>query len=332
MTYITKAYAHRYRALQRKAAASPLLFAAEAQAAYQACTRTLRREARQLDTAALEAGPFYSLWQETIVPQCAAIAAAADDAKLRKELSRSLLLEPADAARYAQTLAIRRRSEYLETVLETTYAPREHRARQAAARFLARPDATNEEYIQRYVDWQLSMAVARDAGIAVYDVHATLLRRGLLRTRVRRQTKRLVRATNRELRALSRELREIEAYDNGLIPSLFALSIDLVSVRAAYRAYEKALKAVAPGDRTPAQQLALYEEATTAIRTQHLEKLAGAHGLQDIQRAANEIDAVLLRVFDLSNREYNELMNLLKRYRDIGREQTRLQTLLRRPA
>lgn len=330
MSYITETYPHRYRALQRKATATPLVFEAEARLVYRAYTRRERRETLQLNKAVFTADEFYAAWQDEIVPKTATITKAATDTKLQKELTRSLLLEQKQPEQYAASLAAQRHAEYQEAFLETHYTPHEQQARQAAARFLAQPVETNEERIQRYIDWQLYSAVADDYEMAVYDAQASLLKRSLLRGKVRRQTKRLVRTARRGLRKLAKELSAIEAHDKGLVTALVAVSIDLVSVRAAYRSYEKALKALSEDKQTPAARLSLYKEATEKIREDHLASLVGAHGLQDIQRAASEIDTVLLRVFDLSNREYNELMNLFKRYRDIQREQTRLQTLLRR--
>ena len=331
MSNIAKAYPHRYRALQRKATATPLVFESEARLVYRAFTRDMRREATLLDTASFGAGEFYIAWRDEIVSRDEVIAKAATDTKLQKELTRSLVLEKEEAEQYAVSLVQKRHEEHKAAFLDEKYSPKEKRARHAAALFLERTQESNEERVQRYIDWQLYHVVADDYEMTVYDPQAPILKKLVLRSKVRRQTKRLVRMTRRGLRKLAKERGAIEAHDKGIITALVAVSIDLVSVRAAYRAYEKSLKTLGDDEQTPAAKLTLYKEATEKIREEHLASLVGAHGLQDIQRAASEIDTVLLRVFDLSNREYNELMNLFKRYRDIQREQTRLEILLKRP-
>ena len=56
--------------------------------------------------------------------------------------------------------------------------------------------------------------------------------------------------------------------------------------------------------------------------------MPGLANLSDTQKAAKEIDGVLLAVFDLSNEQRNDIMSLLKRYRELIRERETLLTMI----
>lgn len=110
---------------------------------------------------------------------------------------------------------------------------------------------------------------------------------------------------------------------------LFGLKIDYVSVLAARQEYEKALARLGKKSaNSPAKRLALYEKKTEDLRAEYLATVPGLANLSDTQKAAKEIDGVLLAVFDLSNEQRNDIMSLLKRYRELIRERETLLTMI----
>lgn len=331
MSKLTNMYANRYRALVRDAQAQPLLFRATAQQVFQAFSRKERTENSLLTTESTSAIEFYSQWNAQLVPEITAIEQATTAKSLQKDVVRYLLLNTDQATELISSLVLQRSVQIINQFIEQFYKNSERKARKAAKRFILRSMDENSEYIERYITYSLYRQVALEERMTIYDAHASLITRLAQSIRQSQEISSLRRRTHRQMRVNSRLMSTIEQQNEGLVASLFALNIDLVAIRSAYQSYEKALDKLSDTQKkSPSKQLALYEKETASLRAAHLESISGIHGLQDTKRAAAEIDAVLLRIFDLTNRQYNELMTQLKRYRDLEREQKRLTTRLKR--
>jgi hypothetical protein len=329
MTKLTNTYASQYRSLVREAQVRPLIFRRHARHALRNFSRKERRLSLKLNGDVTDSLYFYTQWEKQLVPQLETLQQASKAKTLRKELSQRLLFEDQEIDGVLASLIAQRSSELTQQLLDDAYKRSERKALKAARRFMARPLDENIDFIKRDIQYRLYKQVAREERITLYDTHTFLFRRLVQLLRETRQVRRLTRRTKRQQRKNNRIISTLEQQNDGLIASLFALRIDLISIRSAYQSYEKALKKLPEsGRKSPSKQLALYEKETASLREAHLESIAGIHGLQDIQRAATEIDAILLRIFDLNNREYNQLMAQLKQYRDLQREQKHLIALL----
>jgi len=331
MSKLVNLYASRYRGLVHEAQTHPLVFRRNAQIAFENYSRRDRTESARLSTDSADTLSFYQAWEHTLLPQLETIESAVNSKPLHKEIAQRLLLNDAEATERIAQLVRQRTADLTEQLITELYKPNERKARKYARRFITRRLEQNLANIEHYVEYGLYKLVAREERMTIYDRHALFMKRLVQAVRAFNQERTLIRRTKRQLRHNNRLMSTIEQQNDGLIASLFALRIDLVAIRSAYQSYEKALKKLSETARkSPSKQLSLYEKETADLRASHLESVAGIHRLQDIQRAAAEIDAVLLRIFDLDNRRYNELMSLLKQYRDLQREQKQLTQRLKK--
>ena len=323
-------YSARYRSIEQEAALTPLIFRQHAREAMKHYSDELRHEDIILDAQDSFALKFYTYWQETLVPNIETIKTARANKKLLKEIMGSYLLSEEKARKLIQKLIRDQISEQENNALSEFYLPYERKARKIATKFLRRSEKENSERIEKYISYELYSTVAKENGFSIYDAHALLVARVFQGLSEQSQIKTHIRQTKKRMKAIDTLTAELETQNDGLIASIFALRIDLVTIRANYQKYEKALQKLSETARkSPAKQLSLYEKETSAIRSAHLDAVSGMQSLQDIQHVAKEIDTVLMRVFDLTTRQYNELMLQMKEYRELTRERSELDKSLK---
>lgn len=332
MNALIKQYDDQYSAMSHEAEVSPLTFRKKARDVMAAFTREQRRESRFLTTSTADPLDFYQAWDE-IVPDVRVVQEAPAVKSVIKSLQRHLVLEEATAVTMLQRLSSERLAEIYEKLLSQVYPDRERRAVRAARKVLQRDEQAVRAQWTAYVNYALYKACAQEHGYVVYDRQALLLSRLLTGLTERVQVKRFVRRTTKLIEKNQRQVAALEAQDEGILSLIFSLRIDLVAMRAAHRRYEKAHQALALEDQQkPSLRLALYEKEAAELRSQHLESLPAVETLQDIRKAADEVDRVLLRIFDMDTRSYNELMSRMKQYRELIRERDRLGRLVKQPA
>ena len=323
-------YAVRYRTIQQESIISPFVFRRNAREAFKNYSEALRSESNALTTDTTSANTFYTQWQEQLIPSLEIIKSAASNKRLLAEIKKSFLLPEDAALQLVEKMSQARLEERKNEFIAELYSPQFKKARKTAAAFLRRTDEVNAGIIDTFISYELHRATAIDADMTIYDQSALLITRVPQGIIEHLQIRKYTRQTNKRIKAIDALTTELETQDDSLIASLFALHIDLVTIRASYIKYEKAFEKLNEVDRkSPAKRLALYEKHTASIRTAHLDGVAGITTLQDIQVAAKEIDTALMRVFDLNTRQYNELMLRMKKYRDLTRERTRLQKSLK---
>ncbi|MFZ1250486.1 MAG: hypothetical protein WAR37_03530 [Candidatus Microsaccharimonas sp.] len=323
-------YTSRYRALEHEAAKTPLLFRRNAAAAYRSYPKPFRRESAQLEGEHTTAVEFYEAWKSRFLPDAEIITGALLDRTLKLSFKKRFLLDDMSTEKALKDFIEKRLNDLTTDFLNTYYKPYELTARKAARSFLQTTREDNEVSVERYIEYSLYKMVARENRMTIVDRHAGAIRRLIQIFRRNVEVRKFIRMTRRQAKNIRRTMTNLETQDNGLISALFALQIDLITIRASYQAYEKSLEKLSAAQRkNPSKRLALYEKETADIRKNHLNALSGVESLRDIQQSAKEIDAVLLRVFDLSNRQYNELMTRLKEYRELRTEHVRLLTMLK---
>lgn len=329
MVDATQRYNARYRKLREYASETPLLFREQAQTIYAGFTKKQRKNVKKLTIYPISALEFYIQWQHDFSPLVTDIAKAADSKAFITKLEKELHVDSEAAAATVKQLVDDRIALEKQQFVDRLYSDNDAAAQRVAYRILDRSDTDIQHAMDALITYQLHQAVAKETGMTIYDRRARLLTRSIQRIRERRQVKKLVRGTQRDIRQIDDEMQEIEHADQGLIARMFSLEIDLITVLGAHQSYEKALeKMTVAGRKSATKRLALYEKETSAIRSTYLDTVPEATKLTDVQQVAKEIDDILMYIFDLNNRQQNDLMKQFKRYRELVRERTRLLRLI----
>ena len=318
-------YAVRHRSIQDEATKSPLLFRKKARQAFKEFSEVSRIESNYLETQDTTAIHFYNEWKTDLVPNRELISQSLQNKRLLSEVKKSYLFSEDEAQQVLVEMSKNRINELEKKFVASIYTPSESKARRMAAHFVARLQDLNSKHIDTYVTYDLYNQVAKQNNMTIYDSNAWLFNRISQGIQEQVQMNRFARSAKKRIKHINALTADLEAHNNGSIASLFALDLNLVTIRSSHQKYEKALTKLNETDRkSAAKRYELYNEETTALRTAHLDTVAGIKSLHDIQQAAKEIDTVLMRVFDLNTREYNTLMVRLKEYRELTRERAQL--------
>lgn len=329
MAALSDMYVHQYDALRKEINRTPLVFRAHARVAFAAFTKDERAVVRRLDIGGMSVHEFFEHWRNEYVPLVDSIAEARTNAAFEKSVQKNLKLDM-DAARVRiEALIIQRLDEGRQEFIENTYTSDESRARATANDLLSQHHDSVARLADHYITYELYRDLCEEMNVTVYDRWRSPLVRVVQRLRERREVKRFTRLTRKQIANLVDERSAIESDRAGLIAKMFSLGIDLVSILGARQAYEKALTRLPQASRgSAAKRLALYEKHTSAIRAQYIDSLPDESTLSETQLTAKEIDAVLIAVFDMDNVSRNALTAQFKRYREIVREVSRLETQL----
>lgn len=310
-------YTARYEAASHQADTALVLFKSQARGAFRAFTKTDRCQAKYLTTASSSTYEFYKEWHDIILPTLNTIAKVPANTALKKSLQKSLLLEDFQVNELARKLAKDRDKLLKKQFVHAHYPVGECAARQVAYRFMNYSDEDNLDTLYRYLDFLAYKQVTSERNITVYDRWSPYFKRLVQHLWDNSQTKKLIRHTQRKIAMIREQIKAIETNDYSLVASVLSLNIDLVVIGAARQDYEKALTKLNDSlQKSPTKRLELYKEISSSLCATYLEDIAESKSLQDIQKMSQEIDTVLLRVFDLPTRRYNELMNHMKNYRD----------------
>jgi hypothetical protein len=291
-----------------------------------------RRDIRRLTTPVSDPLAFYQAWEASRA-QFQVVSGAQGAKTLINGFKKYFLLDEDKSGELLGVLTARRIQELKNEILDDLYEKGEHWARNRALVLLNKDDKAVREQWDAYIYAVLYSEVARKEHAVIYDAYAPLLRRLNQKYREAKQVRRFVNKTNRSLKKVQRNMASLEIRDNGILAALFALNINLVAVQAAHRKYEKAYEKLSKKDQqSAAKRLALYEKEVAAVKAQHLDSLPSAQSLRDIRKVASELDAVLLRIFDMDERSYNELMSRMKHYRELVRKHGELSRRLQEDA
>jgi hypothetical protein len=324
MNRVVTQFDDRYQVIRQEATDAPLVFRQKARVALAAFTRRDRKEVKQLTTSAAHPMDFFMRWEESL-PNYDTLTKARTAKSLLTGFKKHLLLDEEAGQGLLTHLADERVKDLHEAIIGQVYTPNERTAHRQALRLLRRDESAVRVLRESYIEYVLYSYVAKDQGLTVYDQAAPLAKRRIQAWREAGQVRRFIRRTERERRKVQARIIELETRDSSMLASLLALGINLITVRAAYQRYEKRLESLTAKDKKSAtKRLALYEKEIKEVRASYLDTLPAVSSLTEIRRAASELDAVLLRVFDMDSRSYNELMSRMKQYRELVRRNAHL--------
>ncbi len=307
----------------------PLAFLEEARQAYAEYDRRMRREARRLTAKDFMPLDFYVTWQTEYMARMRKIHTNIEDGKLARAMKTVLLMEDTASQQWlggeiAALCMIRERQKVLKS-----YSGSKKRVQKMLGEILARDEAQILWQVEIGMRYEMYRLVAFEHGLWVEDVNAGFFRRGRLKRRSRRQVRQLTRRFEQQLAEVEIGLAEIEQLHDGLAVQLLDLKVDMIEVVAARQNYDKLLaKMSLKSQQNPAKKLAAYEKATADIRKKRLEDLSSSDSLAAVSAASQQLDEVLLRAFEFSAAERNEMMRQLKRHRELTAQKVELQAKL----
>lgn len=267
-------------------------------------------------------------WEQVLFPAYEALEANFAKPAFRKLLSKQLLLQEGEVSETLDQLKEARYEELLDSTLFNLYPEEAHKKpRQSARAFLLCPHDEIEAFNNRYLSFQAYFYVATTQQVAVYDPYAGWWKRQKTIRRIAKDHKKVTKHDRKRQVQIDKRLKELDSAQHGLLGTLAAKGWNLVVVVDLRNKYDKQLKELSTVEtKKGTKRLKLYEDITREFKDKELEKIAShvSGGLNALYKAANEIDSLLLHLFDLSNAQKNQLFLQMKEYRLLTQEKAKL--------
>lgn len=307
-------------------------FRLNATKAYQNYSPKDRLTINRLETDDTSAYTLLTQWQSSLRPLLDELTINSTKAAFSKDIAKYLLLNLQIASRKVDELVSSRRLQTLEDFLYQLYPlPTDQgkdklaKSRSYARNLLSQPDTEIEDLKNKHIAFLLHHTVAIAESIAVADVHASWPRRRRTIKYVIAERKKTATSERHRLRSIEERLEQLKTTHNDTLGELLERDWDLIVVISLRNQYEKRIASLSADERkSPLKRLVIFEEVTKEFRDEQVNRLAqndpAQNSLAAARRFAETTDALLLRVFDLTNEQKNQLLVFTKEARKLEKE------------
>lgn len=268
---------------------------------------------------------IFSAWEDELRPLLRTLEQHRTKPSFHKTLTKQLLLDENSNDSINRIVTMRTCEivdEFVKKIYSTDRASKKKRL--LAAQVFSWTDREINRLKNHYVDYVLYDEIAKTHGIYLYDSHAFIGKRLSTKLRIRRERRMTKANEKKRLKYLHRRLRELRTVNNGLIGDMLDKKLDMISILSLRNQYEKALSDLSEKDAgNAARRLAVFDTVTAPFK----EKYALSHSeathqvsLEGARIDAVELDTILLKTFDLSVIQKNQLLLSSKEYREAVQE------------
>lgn len=310
------------------------LFRLHATQAYQQFTPHNRRNIALLETSDVTAYGFFTLWSQRTLPALEELDEHIQDPAFRNNFAAAFLLDQAATTEKIDALVIQRRNELHNELLDVLYCEPVNETQAAKARvhactLLAMPAMALQDLMHQYETYMLYRMVASMYEIPVTDPHSSWLARRKTNKQIRKDREQVEANERAKLSAIDTQLDALFGSYNGLIKKMLDKDWNLITIISLRNTYEKRLKLLPAADaKKSIKRLALFEKVTKTFRDEQIELLANTGEakatLATTRSIAQEIDNLLLTIFDLPNVDKNRLLILTKQARELTDQRNQL--------
>lgn len=305
-------------------------FRVQAEASLLLFDRRERKLLQKIETKTVSAYDVLYAWKNELDPIIKELQAKSVDKAFHADIKKQLLLDEGEVNQKVQQLIDQRIDEVRNRFLEQAYIKSSAKKRRLVKAFLLRTDQELNELLSHIESVTLSKIVAYDYGITLVDHHSSVSRRLTNRHMVRRERRRLRSHRNKRLTYIQQRQEELTVQNNGLLSAIDAMGWDLITVISLRNQYEKLVSSLPPTSaKNITKRLTIFEEVTQELRNNHIEKFNTKNPkfrLELAYKQAREVDALLLKIFNLSNVQKNQLLICSKEYRELTEERVTLLT------
>ncbi|MDQ5982298.1 MAG: hypothetical protein QG549_295 [Patescibacteria group bacterium] len=296
------------------------LFRTQATSVLRGINRTERESLKRLETENLSAYDVLILWYDNLSPVQKTLKSKLTNKAFRSIIKNNLLLDESIVDTKIQDLIDTRLEEVLVSFLHEHY-PHKSAALRYAERLLHNSDHDLNKLLSILTEFILYKIVAKENNIIVLDPHASIIKRISCRIRIAFERKKTIQNRNERLSYITRRQSTLLATNNGILAEILDKEWDLVTVISMRNQYEKRVNALPKTDNTAIKRLAIFEKITQQFRDDYIEKTASKKvSLELTRKLSEEVDTLLLKIFDLSNVQKNQLLICSKEYRELKAE------------
>lgn len=272
-------------------------------------------------------------WDNELRPLLHTLHSKLSAETFRAFMVKNLVLNEKEAQTKIDQIITERKSEVLRSFIYDLYpivkkgrTDINSKQRERAKDLLSRPESDIEQIRNHQIDYMLYKEAAAQNHITVADSHASLFKRIRTKARIRAERKKILAAENNRLLYITKRLRELSAMNGGLLINLLDKKMDLMVILDLRNRYEKKIAKLSPEEaKNAVKRLAIFDSETLEFKKEQIEKLvinSDQTSLETTRAITRDIDTLLLRIFDLTTTQKNQLLLHTKEYRELTQEQT----------
>ena len=285
-----------------------------------------------LKTDKIDAYTVLEDWEETLKPLLEAINDKRSDANFRKIITEQLLLVDTETQVKINSLVIDRKFELINNFISKFYPVnkkaknRYRQQRQQIRELLSMPASKIQSVKNHYVCYLLYKEATERNNITAIDSHTSLIKRLVAKRHIRHERKQTIKSENSRLSYINDRIKSLSAMNSGLLVDISNKKWDFVAILDLRHNYEKKIsKLTKENEKDAVKRLSIFDAVTADFKKSQIEKMtidSDISNLETTRTITKDIDSILLRIFDLSNIQKNQLLVCFKEYRELGQEKT----------
>lgn len=314
-------------------------FRAEAMGALKDFTPDDRDYIKQLRCDSTDIDKVLQTWETKLRPERERLLAKRIDRVFRATLKRNLGFSDEHAREEIEYMVDERLEQLLDETVDNLYPLEEGdpphslaSQRAYALYFLAQSDEEIEDFKYRYEAYSNYIRVAHAHAITLCDPHASWLERQRCSMQIRREREQTREEEETRLMTIESELIELGKLHDGLVAEVMHKRWDYIKMSDLRQKYEKRVDALTERQSTPTKKLKIFDDVVRTFREHEVERAVQElkkPNLETVRQIGDAIDSLLLRFFELKNKDKNELLLALKQYRTLIQEQDMI-TMIRK--
>lgn len=190
---------------------------------------------------------------------------------------------------------------------------------------ISKPESDVEQLRKRQISFILYKEISAINNITIYDPIKPFFTKVIAKKRIKKEKKMWLFNKKKRLELIRRRLDELKLINNGMICEIEKNNWKLIEVIGLRNSYDKKVSQLSKNYKDNAvKRLEIFDQITLEFKNKQLEKNvinSNKISLELTRAKIKEIDTLLLRIFDLSNIQKNQLVLQMKEYRELIDEQ-----------
>jgi hypothetical protein len=308
-------------------------FRIDATKSYSNLSNSERLLLESIETDNIDSYSVLSAWQQDLRPIQRILHEKRSDDAFAKLLVKNILLTTDETQPKIDQIITRRETEVLHNFTNNIYTKINGKKKiiyteqiQHANKLLSKPESEINQIRNHQIDYMLYKEIANQNNITVVDSHTSFFRRLKANARIKSERKKTIKSENERLLFIDNRLESLSAINGGLIVEVFKKKWDLITIFSLRNQYDKKINKLSDNDANNAiKKLAIFDAETQKFKNEQTEKLSinsDQVNLETTRFMTKDIDNLILRIFDLTTIQKNQLLLYSKEYRQLIQEKT----------
>lgn len=170
--------------------------------------------------------------------------------------------------------------------------------------------------------------IAENYNVTVFDPNTNFLKRISAKIHIRKERRNIMINLIKRKKFVLKRIEEIETSNDSIIFEIYKYNWELMELISLRNNYDKKINQLPKSQsNNPIKRLEVFDQITSDFKKKLFENnliKSDIISLEQTRGKIKEIDSILLRVFDLSNLQKNQLVLQMKEYKDLICERNKL--------